>query len=129
MGRQPQGQNLQKRSPPRHPLWGRILASNNQTRASPRDMEMRMLRWCLGLTSFDHASKGDVRGRMRVANIAERMREARLQWCGHVVRSDENTVAQQYDDHEDDQKRWMDRIVGDMQIANVTPDDACNQTK
>ncbi len=38
-------------------------------------MEMKMLRWCLGLTRFDHVPNDDVRRRMRVAPIKEKMRE------------------------------------------------------
>ncbi|MBN3319545.1 PFD4 protein, partial [Atractosteus spatula] len=56
-------------------------------------MEMRMIRWCLGLTRFDHVLNDDVRRRMGVAPITEKMREGRLRWYGHVMRRGEHTVA------------------------------------
>ncbi|XP_077061885.1 uncharacterized protein LOC143714541 [Siphateles boraxobius] len=56
-------------------------------------MEMHMLRWSLGLTRLDDVMNIDVRKRMEIAPITEKMLEARLHWYGHVTRSHENSVA------------------------------------
>lgn len=56
-------------------------------------IEMRMLRWTLGLTRWDQVMNEDVRKTMGVTPITEKMREARLRWYGHVVRSEEESVA------------------------------------
>lgn len=55
--------------------------------------EMRMLHWALGLTRWDHVMNTDVRERLGIAPITEKMMEARLQWYGHVTQSNENSVA------------------------------------
>ncbi|EPB72944.1 hypothetical protein ANCCEY_07976 [Ancylostoma ceylanicum] len=56
-------------------------------------MEMRMLRWTQGLTRLDRVRNDDVRAMFGVAPIVAKMREARLRWYGHVLRSDDNSVA------------------------------------
>ena len=100
-------------------------------------MEMRMLRWSLGLTRLDHVMNTDVRKRMGVAPIVEKMREARLRWHGHVVRSDANSVARTalrldppgQRPRGRPKKRWMDRINEDMKIVNAAPEDALDRNK
>uniref|UniRef100_W5MQY1 ribonuclease H n=1 Tax=Lepisosteus oculatus TaxID=7918 RepID=W5MQY1_LEPOC len=97
-------------------------------------MEMRMIQWCLGLTRFDHVFNDDVCQRMGVAPIMENMREGRLRWYGHVMRSGEHIVArtamrqspQGRRPQEQPKKRWMDRITEDMQKVNVAPEDTCD---
>ena len=56
-------------------------------------MEMRMLRWSAGLTLLDRQRNEDVRSRFGVAPIAEKMRESRLRWYGHVLRREPDSVA------------------------------------
>ncbi|EYC21300.1 hypothetical protein Y032_0019g3737 [Ancylostoma ceylanicum] len=56
-------------------------------------MEMRMLRWTCGITRLDRVRNEDVRSLFGVAPITAKMREARLRWYGHVLRSDKNSVA------------------------------------
>ena len=100
-------------------------------------MEMKMLRWGLGLTRFDHILNDDVRRRMGVAPIAEKMREGRLRWYGHVMRSGEHTVArtemrlspQGRRPRGRPKKRWIDRIVEDMRKVNVVPEYAYDRAK
>ncbi|PIO71067.1 hypothetical protein TELCIR_07040 [Teladorsagia circumcincta] len=53
-------------------------------------MEAKMLRWTAGVTRLDRILNDAIRERFGVAPIADKMREARLRWYGHVLRgSDE----------------------------------------
>ncbi len=81
-------------------------------------MAMKMLRWMLGLTLHDHIKKDDVRRQLRV-------REARLRWYGHTMRSDEDSVARSVlrldpggrRPRGRPKKRWMDSVLEDMRWA------------
>ncbi|XP_056107178.1 uncharacterized protein LOC130085442 [Rhinichthys klamathensis goyatoka] len=100
-------------------------------------MEMKMLRWSLGLTRFDRVMNEDVRRRMGVVPIVQKMREARLCWYGHVIRSgDETTVKTAYNLSPPGQrprgrqkKRWLDRLAEDMRAVNITTEDALDRAK
>jgi hypothetical protein len=46
--------------------------------------EMRMLRWCCGHTRRDRVRNDDIRDRVRVAPIEEKLIQHRLRWFGHV---------------------------------------------
>lgn len=87
-------------------------------------MEMRMLRWSLGL---DQVMNEDVQKVLGVAPIIEKMREAHLHWYGHVVRRGEESVARRalrlspdgQQPHGQPKKRWMDRIKEDIKQINA----------
>jgi len=52
-------------------------------------IEMRMLRWILGLTLRDKKRNDDIRRILGVVCITDKVREARLRWFGHVQRREE----------------------------------------
>ncbi|XP_073698816.1 uncharacterized protein [Garra rufa] len=101
------------------------------------NMEMRMLRWCLGLTRWDCIMNTNVRKLMGVAPITEKMQEARMRWYGHVVRSGEDSVArtalrlspQGKRPRGRPKKRWIDRIKEDVKIVGAAPEDALDRAK
>ncbi|VDO90974.1 unnamed protein product [Heligmosomoides polygyrus] len=55
-------------------------------------METKMLRWMSGVTRMDSILNDAIRQKFSVAPIADKMREARLRWNGHVLRGKEDSV-------------------------------------
>ena len=49
---------------------------------------MRMLRWILGISLKDRIKNKEIRRRCGVVDIAEKVRETRLRWYGHIMRRD-----------------------------------------
>ena len=86
---------------------------------------------------WDHVMNTDIRKRLGVMPIAEKMREARLRWYGHAVRSEEDSVAKTAmrlsppgrRPRRRPKKRWLDRLAEDMKIVGAAPDDAHNRAK
>ncbi len=54
--------------------------------------EMRMLRWMMGMKTIEKIRNEETRSRSGVANMSEKIREARLRWLGHVERKTEEDV-------------------------------------
>jgi hypothetical protein len=48
--------------------------------------EMRMLRWCCEHTRRDRVRNDDIRDRVGVASMEEKLIQHRLRWFGHVQR-------------------------------------------
>ncbi|VDO89136.1 unnamed protein product [Heligmosomoides polygyrus] len=55
-------------------------------------METKMLRWTAGVTRMDRIRNDAIRQKFGDAPIADKMREARLRWYGHVLREKEDGV-------------------------------------
>ncbi|VDP40575.1 unnamed protein product [Heligmosomoides polygyrus] len=55
-------------------------------------METKMLRWMDGVTRMDRIRNDAIRQKIGVAPIADKMREARQRWYGHVLRGKEDSV-------------------------------------
>ncbi|XP_070033093.1 uncharacterized protein [Nicotiana tomentosiformis] len=53
--------------------------------------EMRMLRWMCGHTLLDKIMIEDIRVKVVVAPIEDKMRKAKLRWFGHVKRRSMDT--------------------------------------
>ena len=55
--------------------------------------EMRMLRWICGHTRRDRVRNDDIRDRLGVAPIEEKLVQHRLRWFGHVTETSRGTGA------------------------------------
>ncbi|VDO86619.1 unnamed protein product [Heligmosomoides polygyrus] len=90
-------------------------------------METKMLRWTAGVTRMDRIRNDAIRQKSGVAPIADKMREARLRWYGHVLRGKEDSVRKIGLELEVSGKRprgrpkqrWSDTLHTDMKIAGV----------
>jgi len=49
--------------------------------------EMIMIRWICGHMRLDKISKEVIRGKIGVASIEDKIREARLRWFGYIRRN------------------------------------------
>ena len=54
--------------------------------------ELKTLRFSLGVTRMDKIRNEYVRGTAQVGRFAEKTREARLRWYGHVLRKDDGYI-------------------------------------
>nr|CDJ88969.1 endonuclease-reverse transcriptase [Haemonchus contortus] len=66
--------------------------ATKEVEARLRVMETKMLRWTAGVTRLDRISDDAIRERFGVAPIGDKMREARLRWCGHTLRAKNDSV-------------------------------------
>ncbi|KAL6729361.1 hypothetical protein Aduo_000422 [Ancylostoma duodenale] len=95
-------------------------------------MEMRMLRRMGGITQLDRICNQDIRQRFGVAAIADKLREARLRWFGHVLRASGNKVCRTGFDVDvpgertkgRPKQRWLDTLHADLKLARIHPDQA-----
>jgi exonuclease III len=89
--------------------------------------EMRMLRWMLGVSRMERIRNVEIRKRVGVVNISDKMRECRLRWLGHVVRRDERNQIRRVWELEVDGKRprgrpklrWKDVVRKDMSDRKI----------
>ncbi|VDP08514.1 unnamed protein product [Heligmosomoides polygyrus] len=85
-------------------------------------METKMLRWTAGVTRLDRIRNDVIRQKFGVAPIADKMREARLRWYGHVLSGKEDSVSKIGLEFEVSGKRsrgrlkqrWSDTLYTDM---------------
>ncbi|EPB66429.1 hypothetical protein ANCCEY_14480 [Ancylostoma ceylanicum] len=74
-------------------LYGtECLAATKAAKQVLHTVEMRMLRWSMGVTLRDEVPNEVVRSTFGVAPITTKMREARLRWLGRVCRREEESV-------------------------------------
>ncbi|VDO60701.1 unnamed protein product [Heligmosomoides polygyrus] len=93
-------------------------------------METKMLRWMAGVTRLDRIRNDAIRQKFGVAAIADKMREARLRWDGHVLRGNEDSVRKIGLNFEvlgkrprgRPKQRWADTLHKDFKVAGVHPD-------
>ena len=72
-------------------IWKRDLGKAEQNLLERT--EMRMLRWMMGIKRIEKIGNEEIRARADVANVSEKIREARPRWLGHVEKkTDEDVV-------------------------------------
>ncbi|VDO63923.1 unnamed protein product [Heligmosomoides polygyrus] len=92
-------------------------------------METKMLRWTAGVTRMDRIRNDAIRQKFGVAPIADKMREARLRWYGHVLRGKEDSVRKIGLELEvagkrprgRPKQRWSDTLHKDMKKSDTRP--------
>ncbi|KIH47114.1 hypothetical protein ANCDUO_22830 [Ancylostoma duodenale] len=100
-------------------------------------MDMRMLRWSMGVTLKDRISNEVVRSTFGVAPITDKIREARLRWFGHVQRREGGSVAKTALNLDvkgirtrgRPKTRWLDCVKFDMDEVQLTARDANDRNK
>ncbi|EYC34345.1 hypothetical protein Y032_0001g372 [Ancylostoma ceylanicum] len=104
---------------------------------TPHTMEKRMLRWTWGNTRLDRVRNEDVRPLSGVAPVTAKMREARLRWYSHVLRSDESLVAKPAMNitvegrrpRRRPKTRWLVRTEDDMWLLKLRTNDVSDRRK
>ncbi|VDP54822.1 unnamed protein product [Heligmosomoides polygyrus] len=100
-------------------------------------METKILRWTAGVTHMDRVRNDAIRQKFGVAPIADKMREARLRWYGHVLRGKEDSVRKIGLNFEvigkrprgRPKQRWLDTLHADLKITGVYPDLALDRER
>ena len=74
-------------------MYGLETASIKKTEERKMDVaKMEMLRLMSGVTKIDRVRKKYIRGYLKVREFSKKVKEVRLSWYGHVVRSSEAQV-------------------------------------
>ncbi|VDP26800.1 unnamed protein product [Heligmosomoides polygyrus] len=89
-----------------------------------------MLRWMAGVTRMNRIRNDATRRKFGVAPIADKMREVRLRWYGHVLRGKGGSVRKIALESEMScrrskgrpEQRWSDTLHKDFKVAGVHPD-------
>ncbi|XP_074363685.1 uncharacterized protein LOC141704343 [Apium graveolens] len=92
--------------------------------------EMRMLKWIYVRTMLDRLSNGFFRNKLRVAPIAEKVREGRLRWFGHIRRRRIATPVRRVEDlvvsgsrrRGRPRRTWDDLLTLDLRALNLNAD-------
>ncbi|EYB91787.1 hypothetical protein Y032_0202g1790 [Ancylostoma ceylanicum] len=100
-------------------------------------METKMLRWTAGVTRADRIRNKKIRERFGIAPIADKLRETRLRWYGHVLRANKDTICKVGLNLEVPGKRpkgrpkqrWLDTLHADLKHVGVHPDQARDRVK
>ncbi|VDO72563.1 unnamed protein product [Heligmosomoides polygyrus] len=98
-----------------------------ETRLSVMETKTKMLRWTAGVTRMDRIRNDAIRQKFGVAPIADKMREARLRWYGHVLCGKEDSVRKISRNFEVIGMRprgrpkqcWSDTLHMDLKVAGV----------
>ena len=99
--------------------------------------ELKMLRFSLGVSRLDRIRNDYIRGTAKVGKFEDRVREARLQWFGHVQRRDDEYVGRKVMGmalpgrrrRGRPKRRFMDAVKEDMSMVGVVEDDAQDRAR
>ena len=104
------------------------------TKRQERQMElaeMKMLNFSLGVTRKDKVRNEVIREKLTSEDFSAKLREARLRWWGHLIRSKATCVGRQVMELEvgkrkrgRPKRRWIDCVKEDVEMAGVKEEDA-----
>jgi hypothetical protein len=94
--------------------------------------EKMMMRWMCGVTLKDRKTSEELRERLGIVSVSERVRQGRLRWFGHVERKDECDWVSACRDlsvagakgRGRSRKTWKECVVDDMRKMNLKREDA-----
>ena len=100
-------------------------------------LELKMVRWALGVTRKDKIRNEYVRGTAKTAKLGDKLWNARLRWYGHVKRREENYVGKRMMEMAEPgirkrgrpSRSWMDLVREDMKRVGARKGDEVDQVK
>ena len=99
-------------------------------------MELRMLRFAIGVMRLDKIKNTHVRGTANVVQIGKKVRETRLRWYGHVLQRNVEYVGKWVIGMDLPGKRrgrplrrYMDVVKEDLKVVGDTEKDTEDRTK
>jgi len=97
--------------------------------------EIRMLRYCLGITLEEHKTNENIRQEAKVMNVLELMRR-RLQWFGHICKREKEDIRRVHEikvvgkrNWGRPKHRWHDTTRKDLQSCSLNEEDAQNRVR
>ena len=118
-------------------LYGTETVLLTRSHVKKREVtEMKMCRWVCCNTPRDHVRNDDISERLKLENITERCKKARLSWVGHVKRRDQDYVGRKTLEmvphgrrkRAIPKQRWMGCINRDMRATGTTKDEVHDRT-
>ena len=99
--------------------------------------EMKMIRRALGISLLQHITNPEIRKRMQICPINEKIIEARLIWFGRILCKKPDSVVHiallmrvpGTRPRGRPKKRWIDNVLDDMEAVGLTEADATNITR
>jgi len=93
--------------------------------------EMRMLRYCLGISLEEHQRNEEITSRAKVMPIKDLMRKKRMQWYGHVFRREKDEDIRRVSEMAIEgcrrtgrpKQRWRDTINADLRWLDLGKED------
>ncbi|EYB88975.1 hypothetical protein Y032_0238g3280 [Ancylostoma ceylanicum] len=88
-------------------------------------MEMKMLRWEVGVTRFDRICDRDIRQRFAIVPTADKLRDSQLRWYGHIFRADDDTICRIAFDEPGKRSKgrpkqhWLDALYAGCRVQAV----------
>ena len=99
--------------------------------------EMRMLRYCMGISLEEHRRNEEITSEARIMPIRDVMRKRRLEWFGHVCRREEDQDVRRVFEMKIDgsrgrgrpKQRWYDTVKADLRELNLGREDTENRAR
>lgn len=99
--------------------------------------EMRMLRYCMGISLEEHRRNEDITAEAKIMPIKDVMRKRRLEWFGHVCRrARDEDIRRVYEMRVEGSRgrgrpkqRWCDTINADLRWLDLDRDDTSDRAR